>query len=579
MNISNLIFTATGKMEADLLIHGGKVINVFNGAVEEGDILVVDGYIAAVGKNIAEKTEAIQKIDATGMFIAPGFIDAHIHVESTMLIPAEFSRAVLPHGTVGVVADPHEIANVMGIAGMEWMLEASENLPVQFFFMAPSCVPATDLETSGAKLTSHDIVPLYRHNRIKGLAEVMNFPGVINGSPDFIAKIEDARLRGLPVDGHAPGLSGTDLDAYVAAGITSDHECTTLGEAEEKLAAGMYLFIREGSTEHNLNTLLPAVTPDTVHRCCLVSDDRHPDDLMDKGHLDHSLRLCVKNGIRPVDAIRMVTINPAIRFGLEDLGAVAPGYMANLAIMEDLEEFKIKKVFIKGMETFSDRVSPPEADLNEKGRINHPSISSTFNVGGEIDFSRKVTGPYVNVIGIIEGQILTKAMKVKAPSKNGVLIADPAQDLLKTAVIERHKGTGNISVGMVQGTGIKRGAIAGSVAHDSHNIMVIGADDHDMKIAVSTLLVNRGGFAVVADGRVMAELPLPVAGLMSDLPFEEVRKKMDTLLDEAKKLGCNLENPFMTMSFLALPVIPELKITDKGLVDVNRFDFTPLFSE
>jgi adenine deaminase len=579
MNISNLIFTATGKMEADLLIHGGNVVNVFNGTVETLDILIIDGIIAATGKEIGKKTEAIQTIDATDLFLAPGFIDAHIHIESTMLIPSEFARAVLPHGTVAVVADPHEIANVMGTAGIRWMLEASENLPVECFFMAPSCVPATHLETSGAELSAFDLTPLYHHDRLKGLAEVMNFPGVINGMPDLMAKIEDAITRGLAVDGHAPGLGGTDLSAYVAAGIDSDHECTTLEEAREKLAQGMYLFLREGSTEHNLETLLPAVTPETVHRCCLVSDDRHPDDLMDMGHLDHSLRLCVRHGLNPVDAIRMVTINPATRFSLSGLGAVAPGYRANIVMLENLENFNVRKVYINGMEAASDGSALSEPALTSKGRVKRPDTPASFNVTGEIDFSIRATGPKINAIGIVEKQIVTKALNLPAPTKEGMLVADPEQDLVKIAVIERHRGTGNMSVGMVQGTGIREGAIAGSVAHDSHNIIVMGSDDRDMKLAVSTLLGNQGGFAVVANGRITADLPLPVAGLMSDLPFEKVRKQMDILLSAARETGCTLENPFMTMSFLALPVIPELKITDMGLVDVGKFDFTSLFTE
>lgn len=579
MNIANVVHAAKGRVEADLLLTGAKVINVFTGEIEGKDILIIDGYIASVEKGLKSKVDALEVSDIEGAFVAPGFIDAHIHIESTMLTPHEFARIVAPSGTAAVVADPHEIANVHGVKGIEWMLEASENLPIDFFFMLPSCVPATHLETSGAELAANDLLPLYRHERVLGLAEVMNFPGVINLFPDVVAKIEDARSRGLPVDGHAPGVTGSDLAAYVAAGITSDHECTELEEAREKLAAGMYLFLRQGSTEQNLETLLPAVTKDSLRRCCLVSDDRHPDDLMDYGHLDYSLRICVKNSMDPVDAIRMATINPAERFGLKGLGAVAPGYRANLVVMEDLEHFKIRKVYSKGVLIVENGISMPATSDLKGGFRKIPALPGSFKLNSAVDFQVNVKGSHVNVIEIVENQIVTRAVTLPVTERNGMLVADPGMDLAKLAVLERHKGTGNIGIGMVKGMGLKKGAIAGTVAHDSHNIIVAGVDDRDMKLCVGSILANQGGFVVVCDGAVLSELPLPVAGLMSVKPVEEVRKEMDILLEAARELGISLANPFMTLSFLALPVIPELKLTDRGLVDVTKFDFVPLFTQ
>ncbi|MBT8763123.1 adenine deaminase [Desulfohalobiaceae bacterium Ax17] len=568
MQLKDIIRNSRGEQKADLLLKNGQVVNVFTGEIVRADVAVAGGLIIGVGEGYS----ALETIDLDGRFVCPGFIDGHLHIESTMLTPYQFARAVLPHGTTTVICDPHEIANVLGTSGVRYMLEASEGLPISIFIMAPSCVPATHLETAGATLSSDDIATLLDHPRVLGLAEMMNFPGVLLQIPEVLAKLEAAKKRGMPVDGHSPGLTGRDLQAYVAAGITSDHECTRPEEALEKLRAGMYLFIREGTAERNLADLLPVVTAENSRRCILVSDDRHPDDLMDRGHMDYSIRLAVRKGLNPVTAIQMVTLNPAERFRLWDRGAIAPGYRADMVILNNLEDMQVEKVFTGGQLV---------ADQGQTLPFTQPETVSGFNSmridTHNLDFAIPAKGSSARVIGVIEGQIVTEMLELPVKIQDNMAVADVERDILKLAVIERHKGTGNVGLGFVRGIGLHSGAIASTVAHDSHNLIIVGTNDADMKLAAISVSEMAGGLVAVDNGQVKARLPLPVAGLMSGEPLESVRKEMDRLLSVARELGSPLDNPFMTLSFLALPVIPALKLTDRGLVDVNKFDFVELF--
>ena len=566
--LDEIIRFGRGEEAADLLLKNGKVVNVFTGEILRADVAVSGGIIVGVG----EGYEAVKVIDLSGQYVCPGFIDGHIHIESTMLSPYQFARAVVPRGTTAVVCDPHEIANVLGLEGIRYMLEASENLPLTVFVMASSCVPATHMETAGAALSAQDLAPLFDHPRVIGLAEMMNFPGVLYRLPDVLAKLEIAAQRGLPIDGHCPGLTGRDLQAYIASGINSDHECTKLEEALEKLRAGMYLFIREGTTEHNLIELLPVVTADNARRCLFVTDDRHPKDLMDFGHMDYSIRLAVKDGLNPVTAIQMVTLNPAERFRLYDRGAVAPGYRADLVILNDLKDFSVEKVFSRGR-----LVAENNSPLFDEPQKTYDVSSSVNIVSERLRYEIPVQGERVRTIGVVEGQIVTEALELPVKHRNGLAVADVDRDILKLAVIERHHATGNIGLGFVKGIGLKKGALASTVAHDSHNLIIVGTNDSDMTAVAHAVIEVGGGLAAVAGRQLLARISLPIAGLMSEAPFDIVRKEMDELLSAASALGSPLGNPFMALSFLALPVIPTLKLTDLGLVDVNKFAFVPLF--
>jgi len=563
-----IIRAARGEDTADLLLANGHVVNVFSGEVFRADVAIAGGLIAGVGSGY----QARETIDLEGAIVCPGFIDGHLHIESTMLSPFEFARAVVPRGTSAVVSDPHEIANVLGLSGIRYMLDASEGLPLDVFVMASSCVPATHMESAGASLSAGDLAELLGHPRVLGLAEMMNYPGVLFQVEDVLAKLDLARKLGVPIDGHAPGLTGRDLQAYVATGVRSDHECTRAEEALEKLRAGMYVYIREGTTERNLADLLPIVNPATARRCLLVSDDRHPDDLMDRGHLDHSIRLAVEHGLDAVTAIQMVTLNPAERFRLHDRGAVAPGYRADLVVLDSLRELRVRKVFHSGALVAED------GRMSSRARPAAATIAPSVHVAWDrLDLAVRATGSRLRVIRVIEGQIVTRADEVALPAERGPIEADVSRDLLKLAVIERHHATGRIGLGFVTGMGLKRGAIAGTVAHDSHNLIVVGTNDRDMMAAARAIADMGGGLVAVSDGRLLACLPLPVAGLMSDRPLEEVRAGMDALIAAARAgLGSPLANPFMTLSFLALPVIPKLKLTDRGLVDVEKFEIVPL---
>ncbi len=557
---------ARGEVPAEMVLTGGRLANVFTGAWQETDVALFDGIIVGLGDYPGPR------LNVTGRYILPGFIDGHLHLESSMLTPRELAQALLPLGTTTVVADPHEIANVWGTAGLDYLLEASADLPVDFFFMLPSCVPATPLETSGARLEAADLAPYRRHPRILGLAEVMNFPGLVAGDRGLLAKL--ALFPQGPLDGHAPLLSDKALNAYRLAGIGSDHECTRLAEAQEKLGLGFYLMLREGSLAKNLADLLPAVTPASLRRTMLVTDDSHPEDLARNGHLDHLLRQAVSLGLDPLAAVSMVTFNPAEYFRLRDRGAVAPGLAADLVVVEDLREFRIDKVLKCG------KLLVDQGQLAAAPEVSpQPPPTSVLRVKDLCleDFSPPAAGSVVKVIGLIPDQLLTEKRLLPAPVREGRLATAPAQDLLKLAVVERHHGTGHLGLGMVQGFGLPQGALASSVAHDSHNIVVVGASEADMLMAVRHLVELGGGLAVVAGGRVLADLALPIAGLISPWPLERVAAAYTRLKAAYHTLGGILPDPFMALSFLALPVIPALKLTDLGLVDVDRFQIVPLF--
>jgi adenine deaminase len=559
---------ARGEVPADLVLTGGRVANVFTGDWQAADVALFDGIIIGLGDYPGPRLEV------QGGFILPGLIDGHLHLESSMLTPRELARALLPLGTTAVVADPHEIANVWGAAGLDYLLAASDGLPLDIFFLLPSCVPASPLETAGAVLEAGDLAPYRQHPRVLGLAEVMNFPGVISGDAGLLAKI--ALFPRGPVDGHAPLLSGKDLNAYRLAGIGSDHECTRASEAREKLEKGFYLMLREGSLARNLADLLPAVSPAAIRRTMLVTDDCHPQDLLARGHLNYLLQRAVSLGTEPLAAVTMATLNPAEYFRLGQRGALSPGFAADLVVVEDLDAFRVSRVFKNG------RLVAEQGRLTAALDLPEPPVPKDSMQVKELSLERffpAAAGELVKVIGLVPGQLLTEKRVMPTPQRDGKLVAAPLQDLLKLAVVERHRGTGNLGLGLVQGFGLRRGALASSVAHDSHNIVVVGADEADMLAAVQHLVALGGGLAAVADGRLLADLALPIAGLMSPRPLGEVAAAYAKLTEVYQGLGGNLPDPFMALSFLALPVIPQLKLTDLGLVDVGRFQVVPLFGE
>lgn len=559
---------ARGEAEADLVLAGGRVANVHTGEWEARDVAIFDGVIVGLGDYAGPRMEL------NGEYILPGFIDGHLHLESSLLCPAELARALLPCGTTTIVVDPHEIANVLGTTGLDYLLAATEGLPLDVFFLLPSCVPASPLETPGARLEAADLAPYCRNPRVLGLAEVMNFPGMVAGNRDLLEKL--ALFPQGPVDGHAPLLSGKELNAYRLAGIGSDHECTVPAEALEKLRLGFYLMIREGSLARNLADLLPAVPAAAWRRTLLVTDDCHPEDLLARGHLDHLLKLAVAEGLDPLQALTLVTLNPAEYFRLLDRGAVAPGLAADLVVVKDLAGFRVDKVFKRGRLLVDGGTLRPEAEF-----FHSPPPPPAFRLKPLVPeaFSPRVEGEVAKVIGLLPRQLITEKRLAPPPKRDGRLAADPDRDLLKLAVIERHRGSGNLGLGLVQGFGLKHGALASSVAHDSHNLVVVGADDADMLAAAQHVARLQGGLAVVARGQVLADLPLPIAGLLSPEPLETVARAYRRLREAYHSLGGELEDPFMALSFLALPVIPELKLTDLGLVDVRRFALVSLFGE
>ena len=559
---------ARGDAAADLLLTGGRVVDVFTGTVIEADVAVAGGLIASVGP----ARDAKEIFDIAGSFLLPGLIDAHVHLESSMVTPYEFARAVVPRGTTAVVTDPHEVANVAGLAGVQWLLAASEGLPLAVLVMAPSCVPATHLATAGAELDADDLEILAKHPRVIGLAEVMNVPGVVLGDAAVHAKID--AFAGRPVDGHGPGLVGDWLQAYTAAGVGTDHETLTPEEALEKLRLGMRVWLREGTGARNLVDLLPVVTPATSRRCGFCTDDRHPHDLLDDGHIDHLLRLAVGNGLDPVIAIQMVTLNIAEAYGLDDRGAIAPGLRADLVVCNDLADFRAELVFVGG-EVVAENGQPvgswPEPTADPAAVLRPPVVDLEA-----LDLRIKDSGTDVRVIGLVPGQIVTEHRVEELSSRDGELVADPADGLAKLAVIERHRGTGNVGLGFLRGLGPLDGALACTVAHDHHNLIVAGGDDQSMLTAIAEVVRLGGGAVVARRDEVLAGLPLRYAGLISDRPLAEVRAQLDGLSNAARDCGCSHPDPVMALSFVALEVIPSLKLTDLGLVDVERFQLVPL---
>jgi adenine deaminase len=560
------IAVARGEKKADIVLKNGQFINVFTGDIYPADIALQKEHIAGIGDYSGE-----EEIDLNGRYITPGFIDAHLHLESTMLTPGELARAVIPQGTTLVVCDPHEIANVLGASGVKYLLATSKGLPLDFFFSVPSCVPASDLETSGARLSTESILSLLKDERVINLGEMMNFPGVLAGKKDVLDKIEAACDVG--VEGHAPGLSGKDLNAYVAAGMSSDHESVTLEEAREKLKLGMHIMVREGSSAKNLEAILPLIKPSNARYFSFCTDDIYPSDLAE-GHMNRIIKKAVALKLDPAIAVQLATINPARYYNLKHYGAVAPGYFADLNVVSNLEDFNVEMVFKKGKLVSSRKKTLFEIKPKKIKEVRETIKIKPFEPEA---LEVKAKSEYARAIEIIPGQILTKSIMVTVKKKNGDLVSDPDSDVLRLAVVERHKGSGNIGLGVVKGFGLKRGAMATSVAHDSHNIICVGVDDEDMISAVRRVARLGGGMAVVKGGLVLAELALPIAGLISDEPLGEVIEKLKKLDKMAEELGCRIDHPFGILSFLSLPVIPELRLTDKGLVDVEKFKIVDLF--
>lgn len=563
MNLRELISVAKGETPADLLLKNARIVNTFTGEIEQADVAICGDRIAGVGDY--DKSQEI--IDLQGGFLAPGLIDGHTHIESSMLHPARYAQAVVPKGTLAVVTDLHEIANVCGSRGIRFVTDLARKLPLDMLFMAPSCVPATNLETSGAKISSRDVEKILAHPRIIGLGEMMNFLGVVSGDEEVLKKISAA--DGKIIDGHAPGLSGKELNAYLSGGILSDHESTTLEEGKEKLRRGMYLMIREGSSEKNLDALLPLVTDNTYKRCFFVVDDRSCSDLLREGHIDAVVRKAISRGLDPVRAIQMATINTAEYFRLHDRGGIGPGYIANLITITDLTKLEIDMVFYKGRRVARQGkplfpLPPVTVELRDTVRIKSPTTQSL-----KID----AAGETYSVIQIVPGQIVTKKTVQKIRVVNGTVVPDLERDILKLVVVERHKASNNIGVGLVEGFGLKKGALASSVAHDSHNIIAVGADDLDILKAIEEIKTLQGGLVVCANLEIVASLPLPIAGLLSPEPLDVVVSQHDNVEKAAASLGNLPPAPFAILSFLALPVIPELRLTDLGLVDVVQSRF------
>lgn len=552
-----IIAVAAGREKADLVLKNAKYLNVFSNEFLCGDIAVANGLIAGVGKYDG-KTE----IDVSGKLVLPGFIDAHIHLESSMVTPAEFAKAVVAHGTTTVITDPHEITNVMGIDGVEYMIQASQNLPIDVHFMMPSCVPATEIDESGAELDCKDIDLYLDNKKVLGLAEMMNYVGVINGDKNVLSKIVTSQAHHKKIDGHAPELSGNDLNAYIAAGVYSDHECSTFENALEKLRKGQFIMIREGTAAHNLKALMPLLTQQYYSRCMFATDDKHPSDLLHGGHIDYIVKQALKNGADPIVALKTATHHAARYFLLNNKGAIASGYLADIVVVDNLEDFNVETVFKRGKLVFDGEVkdfSAPTVDekLAEK-------CFDTFHLDSVTPSSFKVDGK-LGLIGLVGGELLTRNLGTADK-------IDVENDILKIACIERHKGTNHIGVGYVKGYSLKSGAVATSVAHDSHNIITVGCNDDDIAVAVNAINDSKGGIAVVENGKIKALLELPIAGLMSDEPLTTVNEKLENAKLSAYELGADKSiDPFMTLSFLSLPVIPSLRITTKGVFDAENW--------
>jgi adenine deaminase len=566
------IEVAAGRSPADLVIKNGQILDVFNGEIMDGDIAIADGYIAGIGEFAGETI-----IDAKGCVVAPAFIDGHVHIESSMVIPPEFAKVLLLHGVTTAITDPHEIANVLGTNGIQFMLDTAENVLVDLYTMLPSCVPATRYEHSGATLSMDDLKPFYQHPMVLGLAEVMNFPAVLHCESSMIEKIFETKRSGKKVDGHAAGLSSDDLNIYMAAGIRTDHESVTAKEAKERLKKGMYLMIREGTVAKDLRQLLPVVNERNSRRCLFVTDDKHLDDLIIEGSIDHNVRLAITEGLAPITAYQMGTLNAAECFGLTEKGAIAPGYKADLLILSDFESVTISKVFKNGKLVM-------ENDCLVDEPVNNTFISEQltntvhFHNLSQEDFHIYFKNSKANIIEIIPNSLLTRHIVEEIEvGENNLFKPSIEKDQLKLAVIERHHMTKHIGLGIVKGLGLKSGAIATTVAHDSHNLILAGTNDADLLFAAEEMRKIQGGLIVIQNGKVLAALPLPIAGLLSDQPYQKLCSSLVSIHHALNKIGASHDfNPFLTLSFLALPVIPELKLTDMGLFQVSSFKHIPI---
>lgn len=567
-DIEKIINTARGLKKADLVIKNAKVVNVLSEEIHEADVAIADGVIAGIGKDYHGEKE----IDINGAYLSPSFIDGHVHIESSMLLPREFAKAVVPAGTTTLIIDPHEISNVLGLQGISFMREAIQGLPIDVYMMLPSCVPATPFETSGFDLNSYDLSLLIDKPWVLGIAEMMNFPGVLNLDSNVMAKLKLAEAKGKRIDGHAPCLSDKDLCAYIAAGVASDHECTTPDEAIEKLRKGMYLMIREGSAAKDLRALLPVLKEKNTRKCIFVTDDRHPEDLLE--HINSMVRIAVEAGVPVIKAIQMASLNTAEYFNIPNLGAIAPGYKADFVVLPDLKSFKPDLVFKKGK-----LVAEKGKLITDITKNEIPAVRGSVNVKWikYEDFKIEAHGNIVRAIEVIPHQLITKSVESEIKVVDGFAESNLETDTLKICVIERHRAGGNIGKGFVKGFNLKSGAMASTVAHDSHNMIVIGTNDKDMYTAAVELIKSQGGKIVVNNGEILAHLPLPVAGLISDADFDTVIKKSMQLNSAAKSIGCEIDDPFMAMGFLSLPVIPELKITDKGVFDTVNSEFVDIF--
>jgi adenine deaminase len=582
-DLKKMMDVASGRRKASLVLKGGTIVNVFTERTEVGDIAIEDGCIAGIGEY-----DGLTNIDMAGRFICPGFIDGHIHIESSMVSPPEFERAVLPHGTTAVITDPHEIGNVAGCQGVDYMLKATEGLALDAFFVMPSCVPSTGLDESGAVLGAEDIKPYYENPRVLGLAEVMNSVGVVAGQEDLLEKLREAGTRGKVIDGHAPFLGGNQLNAYVCSGVWSDHECSDAGEALEKFGRGQWIMIREGTAARNLEALMPLFEAPYYERCMLVTDDKHPGDLISMGHIDYIIRKAVSLGADPIRAIKMGTFNAARYFGLKDRGAVMPGLRADLAVLGDLKEFRVEVVYKDGVLAAKDGAMITDcgvpasddgpgsfADSAASGRETaFPRVFDSFHMDEvtQEDLVLERKGTMQRVIQFKPHELLTEERLVPWQDMPGLAPGvNTEQDIVKAAVFERHLHTGHRGLGFVGGYGLKKGAVATSVAHDSHNLIVVGTNDNDMVLAANTVRKNGGGLAVVLDGEVLGELALPIGGIMSRLSVQEVDEQLEALKTRTRELGISSDiDPFMTLAFVSLPVIPKLRINTYGIIDVDR---------
>ena len=563
---------ARGAIPADLVLLNAQLINVCSGECYPADVAIADGLVVGVSSP-GEGYRGLNQRDLQGRWLAPGLIDGHMHIESTMLLLSEFAKLVTPRGVTSIMLDPHEFANVMGVAGIRYILESGRGLPLTAYVMISSCVPASSFESPYRILTADDLLPLLEDERVLGLAEMMNMPGILQGDEQLLAKVVAAAQRGLVVDGHAPGLTGRDLCAYATAGIMSDHECSTLEEARQRIRQGMWLMIREGSAARNLDTLLPLVKELHPPRVFFVTDDRDPQDLTSRGHIDSMVRRAIELGLDPLEAIRLASYNTSQYFRLHDHGAIAPNFVADLVVLDDLNTFKVESVYKGGK-----LVAQNGSLLVDLPTTTFTGVTDTIHIGNVDEDDLRIPGKpgLIEVIGIEPGQITTKHLREEASISNGEIVADPERDLLKLAVIERHHASGKVGLGIVKGFGLRKGALASSVAHDAHNLVIVGVSNSDILRSARVLEEMGGGFACVVDGEVRAAVPLPYGGLVSPLPANELVQQLHALDAAAAELGCGLLHPCMTLSFLSLSVIPSLKLTDQGLIDVETFKLVPL---